>query len=188
MEVWKPKVSGVRNVPYGLNKLINDPIDGFCFVFEDEKDVERALQHGLSATCNVGGAGKWAHELNQFLIGWTVCIVPDNDIAGRNHARKVEVSLRCAGIDCFILRGYLDDFNSNADFSDWMNFNNDDVKKFVCLAQNATKSPRKIEQLSGLVLNKKPTEDELADHVVEAIGRKNLITNHSETMHWNGKR
>ena len=66
---------------------------GFYFVYEGEKDVERAWQHGLSATCNVGGAGKWADELNQFLIGRTVCIVPDNDVAGTNHARIVFIEI-----------------------------------------------------------------------------------------------
>ena len=191
---WKPKVSGVRNVPYGLNKLINDPIDGFCFVFEGEKDVQRAWQHGLSATCNVGGAGKWAHELNQYIYGWTVCIVPDNDAAGTNHARKVEASLRSSGIDCFILWKYLDGLNAKEDFSDWMDLNNNDVEKFVSLARNAAKAPQKTEThydgeaLSGLLSNKKPTEDELADLVVAALGSENLITNHSGTLHWNGKR
>ena len=57
-EQWQPKVSCARNVPYGLNRLLSNNEVEFCFVYEGEKDVERAWQHGLSATCNVGGAGK----------------------------------------------------------------------------------------------------------------------------------
>ena len=166
-EQWQPKVLGVRNVPYGLNKLINEPKDGFCFVFEGEKDVERAWQHGLSATCNVGGAGKWAPELNQFLIERTVCIVPDNDTAGSNHARKVEASLRSAGIDCFILWDYTDALNTKADFSDWMNLNNNDVEKFLRLVRSTQKAPRRTEtpndeeKLSLPLSNRKPTKTNL---------------------------
>ena len=86
---WKPKVAGVRNVPYGLDRLRDDNKDELCFVFEGEKDAERAWQNGLLATCNVGGAGKWTIDLNQYLFGRTVCIVPDNDDAGSKHAKKV---------------------------------------------------------------------------------------------------
>jgi len=55
---WIPKVTGVRNVVYGLDRLINADRSLMCFVFEGEKDVERAWEHGLTATCNVSGAGK----------------------------------------------------------------------------------------------------------------------------------
>ena len=70
-----------------------------------------------------------------------------------------------------------------------MDLNNSDVEKFVSLARNAAKAPRKTEThydgetLSGLLSNKKPTEDELADLVVAALGSENLITNHSDTLH-----
>ena len=56
-EQWKPKVDCVRNVPYGLDRLSEDYSDKICFVFEGEKDVERAWCNGLLATCNVGGGG-----------------------------------------------------------------------------------------------------------------------------------
>ena len=166
-EQLQPKVSGVRNVPYGLNKLINEPKDGFCFIFEGEKDVERTWQHGLSATCNVGRTGKWAPELNQFLIERTVCIVPDNDTAGSNHARKVEASLRASAIDCLILWDYTDALNTKADFSDRMDFYNNDEEKFLRLVRSTQKAPRRTEtpndeeKLSLPLSNRKPTEDKL---------------------------
>ena len=194
-EQWKPKVTGVRNVPYGLDRLRDDNNDELCFVFEGEKDVERAWHNGLIATCNVGGAGKWANDLNQYLVGKTVCIVPDNDEAGSNHAQKVQASLRSSGIDCFILWDYRDGLDVKGDFSDWMDANHDDLKKFKSLAESAAKAPRHVEKPpefeampSVSLSNKKPTEDELADIVLQALDERNLITNYSGTMHWNGQR
>ncbi|MBT6544377.1 MAG: hypothetical protein HOL77_09920 [Rhodobacteraceae bacterium] len=194
-EQWKPKVTGVRNVPYGLDRLRDDNNDELCFVFEGEKDVERAWHNGLIATCNVGGAGKWANDLNQYLVGRTVCIVPDNDEAGSNHAQKVQASLHSSGIDCFILWDYRDGLDVKGDFSDWMDANHDDLKKFKSLAESAAKAPRQVEKPpefeampSVSLSNKKPTEDELADIVLQALDERNLITNYSGTMHWDGQR
>ena len=141
---WKPKVTGVRNVPYGLDRLRRDNEDGLCFVFEGEKDVERAWHNGLIATCNVGGAGKWTIDLNQYLFGRTVCIVPDNDDTGSKHAKKVEASLHSSGIDCFILWDYRHDLNEKGDFSDWMDINRNEVDKFCSLAKSAAKAPRQV--------------------------------------------
>ena len=192
---WKPKVAGVRNVPYGLDRLRDDNKDELCFVFEGEKDVERAWHNGLIATCNVGGAGKWTIDLNQYLVGRTVCIVPDNDDAGSKHAKKVQASLRSSGIDCFILWDYKNGLDEKGDFSDWMDVNNDDSDKFRNLAESAAKTPRQVETAprdetipSKQISNKKPTEDELAGLVLKALGEQNLITNYSGTMHWNGQR
>jgi len=184
-EQWKPKVTGVRNVPYGLDRLRDDNNDELCFVFEGEKDVERAWHNGLIATCNVGGAGKWANDLNQYLVGRTVCIVPDNDEAGSNHAQKVQASLHSSGIDCLILWDYRDGLDVKGDFSDWMDANHDDLKKFKSLAESAAKAPRQVEKPpefeampSVSLSNKKPTEDELADIVLQALDERNLITNY----------
>ena len=144
-EQWKPKVDGVRNVPYGLDRLSEDYSDKICFVFEGEKDVERAWCNGLLATCNVGGAANWKDELNQYLGGRTVCIVPDNDEAGEMHAKKVHASLCKAGIDCFVFWDYQKGLPPKGDFSDWMDLNNNAGDKFLALAENAAKAPRQVE-------------------------------------------
>mgnify|MGYP001364350198 CR=1 FL=1 len=96
-------VKGVSNIPYGADRLAEDYSENLVFIFEGEKDVERAWRLGLSATCNVGGAKNWKDELNKYLKGRIVCIVPDNDKAGTNHAQEVQASLNKSGIDCFIL-------------------------------------------------------------------------------------
>ena len=76
-----------------------------------------------------------------------------------------------------------------------MDANHNDLKEFRSLAESAAKAPRQVEKLpefeampSGSLSNKKPTEDELADIVLQALGERNLITNYSGTMHWNGQR
>ena len=78
----------MANIPYRLPELLEDKFDCPLFIFEGEKDADRAIDKGLHAACNVGGAGKWTRELNQYLIGMSVCIVPDNDAAGLDHATK----------------------------------------------------------------------------------------------------
>ena len=120
---WKPKVTGVRNVPYGLDRLGDNNKNELCYIFEGEKDVERAWKNGFTATCNVGGAGNWSSDLNKYLVGRTVCIVPDNDEAGSNHAKKVQASLHSYDIDCFIFWDYCGDLDEKGDFSDWMDIN-----------------------------------------------------------------
>ena len=90
--------------------------------------MERAWKNGFTATCNVGGAGNWSSDLNKYLVGRTVCIVPDNDEAGSNHAKKVQASLRSYDIDCFIFWDYCGDLDEKGDFSDWMDINSNDFE------------------------------------------------------------
>ena len=142
-ESWKPGVKGVPNPPYGLYRLLNDLEDQLCFVFEGEKDVERAWEFGLSATCNSGGANNWKTEQSNWLKDRKICIVPDNDEAGKKHAKSVEHSLRKLSIDCFILWEYSSDLPEKGDFSDWMDLNYNDIEGFLRLAEQASKRPAK---------------------------------------------
>lgn len=142
---WKPKVYGVRNVPYGLDRLRENHTDNICFIFEGEKDVERAWRNGLLATCNVGGAGKWSDELNEYLLGRSVCVVPDKDEAGTKHAKSVHASLSASGVDCFILWDYQKSLDEKGDFSDWMDLHEDNVDEFLSIVNTAAQAPRKAE-------------------------------------------
>ena len=47
------------------------------------------VQHGFSATCNPGGAGKWQDGYTETLRGADVVIIADKDKAGRDHAQLV---------------------------------------------------------------------------------------------------
>jgi hypothetical protein len=85
----------VRTVPYRLPDLLAaKEADRVIWLCEGEKDVHALVDHGLAATCNAGGAGKWTAEHAQFLEGMDVTIVADRDEPGQRHALHVVETLR----------------------------------------------------------------------------------------------
>ncbi|WP_406199213.1 hypothetical protein OG331_22940 [Streptomyces sp. NBC_01017] len=82
-------------VPYRLPELLAaKEADRVIWIAEGEKDVHALVDHGLPATCNAGGSGKWGAEHAQHLEGADVTIVADRDDKGREHATAVVESLR----------------------------------------------------------------------------------------------
>src|SRR5438309_483588 len=71
---------------------------------EGEKDVDRLLQLGLVATCNSEGAGKWRTELNQYLAGRHVVLIPDYDKPGETHVDQVGRGLLPVAASVEVLR------------------------------------------------------------------------------------
>ena len=132
---WKPGVKGIADVPYRLDELCEDAPDKTVFIFEGEKDVDRAVSNGLSATCNAGGAGNWKPELNDFLKDRKICIVPDNDTPGLNHAQKLLDDFVTDNIEAFILTSHLPKLQDKGDFSDWMDTHKDDIDAFLSLVK-----------------------------------------------------
>ena len=51
------------------------------FIVEGEKDADRLHRHGLMATSNAGGAGKWVKDFARYFADRHVVILPDNDAA-----------------------------------------------------------------------------------------------------------
>jgi hypothetical protein len=85
----------VRLLPYRLPELLEaKQADRVIWIAEGEKDVHALVDHGLAATCNAGGAGKWTAEHAAFLKGADVTICADRDPKGREHATAVVDSLR----------------------------------------------------------------------------------------------
>lgn len=85
----------VALIPYRLPELLAaKQADRVIFVCEGEKDVHALVDHGLAATCNAGGAGKWTAEHAQYLDGADVTIVADRDEKGQAHATAVVETLR----------------------------------------------------------------------------------------------
>lgn len=127
---WLWNLTGVDRVLYRLPELIADESDGWVFIAEGEKDVDEGLRAvGLTATCNVGGAGKWRPEYNQYLRSRKVCILPDNDppparaekkegFAGQKHAVKIYQSLRGTA-ECVVILA-LPNLPIKGDVSDWL--------------------------------------------------------------------
>ncbi|MEU5094921.1 toprim domain-containing protein [Streptomyces sp. NPDC020996] len=82
-------------VPYRLPELLAaKEADRVIWIAEGEKDVHALVEHGLAATCNAAGAGKWTAEHAAYLEGADVTIVADRDEKGREHATAVVDSLR----------------------------------------------------------------------------------------------
>lgn len=92
---WIWNMQGVDRTLYRLPQVIQAVRDGQpVWIVEGEKDADAIVEAGGTATCNVGGAGKWSPHLSSLLAGADVVIVADNDDPGREHARKVSDGLR----------------------------------------------------------------------------------------------
>jgi hypothetical protein len=115
---WTWKLDGVPRVLYRLPELLAADPTAIVYVAEGEKDVDQLRALGLVATTNVGGAGKWRSEYSDVLRGRQVVILPDNDAAGRDHARKVAAALtgKASAVAVVELPGLSD----KGDVSDWL--------------------------------------------------------------------
>ncbi|MGZ9083798.1 MAG: phage/plasmid primase, P4 family, partial [Rhodoplanes sp.] len=129
---WTWQVKGVRQVPYRLFELRVNAADGPVLLVEGERDVDRLASLGFVATCNAGGANKWPAELNSHFQELAVCILPDNDDAGRSHADKVAASLH--GIATGIRIVPLPGLAKGGDVSDWLN-SGGDAQQLVALCE-----------------------------------------------------
>jgi hypothetical protein len=95
----------VAVVPYRLPELLAaKEADQVIWIAEGEKDVHALVDHGLAATCNAGGAGKWTAEHAQYLEGADVTIVADRDEPGRAHALHVVETLRGLAHSVYIVQ------------------------------------------------------------------------------------
>ncbi|WP_423457608.1 DUF3987 domain-containing protein [Ottowia sp. VDI28] len=118
---WSWDVKGITQVPYRLPSLLAASLDTMVFIPEGEKDANTLAAHQLVATCNAGGAGKWADSLTQHLIGRRVILLPDNDDAGRNHVRLVASKLLSVAFEVRILdlAEHWPEMPHKGDVSDW---------------------------------------------------------------------
>jgi len=87
---WIWNMDGVIRIPYRLSEVIGA---NKVIVTEGEKDADRIRAEGMTATCNVGGAGKWLDAYSEFLAGKDVIVIPDNDEPGKKHAESIIKSL-----------------------------------------------------------------------------------------------
>lgn len=121
---WEYNLTGVKRVPYHLRQLrAGIENNKLVFVVEGEKDVHVAESHGLTATCNPGGAGKWREDYGQWFQGAHVVVLPDNDQPGVEHAEGVAQALVAKARSVRILR--LQGVPEKGDLTDWFNLGND---------------------------------------------------------------
>ena len=113
---WIWKLGRTPRMLYRLPELLAAGPDECVFVAEGEKDADRLASVGLIATCNPGGAGKWARVSDDSVLdGRRVAIIADKDKSGRAHAKDVARRLhgRVADLRMLELPG------PGKDVSDW---------------------------------------------------------------------
>ena len=115
---WIGDLQGVKPVLYLLPELQAADPDEVVWVVEGEKDADTLHGHGLVATTNPRGPGRWQKSYNTELRGRRVAVIPDNDAPGTEHAIKVATSLTGAGrsLRIITLPGVCD----GGDISDWL--------------------------------------------------------------------
>lgn len=116
---WISGLEDTRRVLYRLPEVLQAVSEGrTVFVAEGEKDVEAVRGLGLVATTNPFGAGKWKAEYGDYLLNAHVVVIPDNDEAGRSHARDVVASVvgKAATIKLLEVPG----LPEKGDISDWI--------------------------------------------------------------------
>jgi len=114
---WIWKLDGTRRVLYRLPEVLGRREEA-VYLVEGEKDADALAAQGLLATTNPGGAGKWRDEFAEPLRGRDVVILPDNDDAGRRHAREVASSLAGAASSVKVVE--LTGLPQKGDVSDWL--------------------------------------------------------------------
>ena len=88
----KGAMEGVDPLPYRLPDILRSDEDDAILVVEGEKDVDRAFEEGWIATTSHGGANRtdltWPKFLH-LLPRRDYYVIPDNDVGGKEHAKKV---------------------------------------------------------------------------------------------------
>jgi hypothetical protein len=115
---WVWDLKGVERLLYRLPELLAADPSEPVYVLEGEKDADRLRELGLVATTNPMGAGKWLPSFSNVLSGRHVVVLPDNDGAGRDHARQVAQSLTGVAASVKVLE--LPGLPEAGDVSDWL--------------------------------------------------------------------
>ena len=119
---WVNGLNGIADVPYNLRGIYQHASDT-VFVVEGEKDADRLIALGYTATTNPGGAGKWPDSYAKYFVDRDVVVLPDNDDAGRKHAEKVRECLD--GVASSVRVVDLPDLPEKGDVSNWLDNGND---------------------------------------------------------------
>ncbi len=106
---------GITPTLYRLPEVLRSQT---IFIVEGEKDADNLGALGLTATTSPMGAGKWKPHYNRYLQGKKVAIIPDNDAAGRKHARAIAAGLVVVAEAVKIVD--LPNLKPKGDISDWL--------------------------------------------------------------------
>lgn len=201
---WKIGVKGITRVLYRLPELIAAKKPSIVFVVEGEKKVEALNNWGLVATCNVGGAGKWAKGYGKFLAGHDVVILPDNDPVnvetgrrtGFDHAMDVINSCRSSAKSIRILE--LPELQLKGDVVDWIKAGGTLPKLLQLLEQPISDLPAIKTEVDPAITQMDPLDLRLQDSRTDSGNARRLIRDHGDDLKfcfpwkswvvWDGKR
>ena len=156
---WLWSMKGVERVLYRLPEVLKAVVEGRAvFVCEGEKDVEALESLGLCATCNPGGAGKWAPGYTEALTGAKVFILPDKDAPGRNHAALVMRELEGKAESVRVVELPDRDGHPVKDAADWVNAGGtvEELREIVRTAP-AWSPPEPVERMAVEPTRPEPT-------------------------------
>lgn len=113
--IWD--LQGVRRTLYRLPEVIQASSQDFISITEGEADADRLHDIGFAATTS-GSATSWKPEFAKYFKGKLVCIIPDNDKAGRDYMKSVTDSLYGVAAEIRVIE--LPNLRESEDVSDWL--------------------------------------------------------------------
>jgi hypothetical protein len=119
---WAYDLDGVERVPYRLPEVNEAASTGrMVFVVEGEKDADRLVDFGLTATTNAQGANyAWPQSWAEHVRGCErVVVIADNDEPGRRHAHQVAEVVSTTVDDVRVIEA-LPSVGEKGDVSDWL--------------------------------------------------------------------
>lgn len=141
---WVWNLDGVRRILYRLPELLEVDPKRMVLIPEGPRKAERLHSMDFVATSNAGGSGKWLPEFSQALAGRHVCLLPDNDAAGRKHAEVVAGSLLMHNVASLrIVQVPVE--KEKGDVLDWLSAGGTaaELKRLIGRADAWTRAPRK---------------------------------------------
>jgi hypothetical protein len=183
---WIANMKGITPVLYHLPDILEADQDTWVFLVEGEKDVERLRSLGLTATCALGGAGKWLDHYSTFLANHKVAAIPDNDPDNPQKPHEAFVGQKHIVTACHSTLEFADkvvaltlpDLPPRGDVSDWLDAGGT-AEELIALAEAAAPwtAESRLEDLLPKVAPPKESLAELLDSVMQFITRFVVVSN-----------
>lgn len=171
---WVYSLKDIKTIIYNLQAVTTAISKGeTIYIVEGEKDVENLNSIGITSTTSPMGAGKWRKHYSEYLKGANVIILPDNDNAGREHAKKVYAELEGYAVSKKIVE--LPNLPEKGDVSDWLAMGGT-KEKLLEIVENAScntleeytqNTLNNTEKLPKWIKEKKVIPQVLASHIRE---------------------
>jgi hypothetical protein len=167
---------GIRRVLYRLPELVAADVGELVFIVEGEKHADALAALGLTATTSPFGAtAKWLDSYSESLRDRHVCILPDNDDPGRNHANKIAEAL--AGIAASVKRLYLPGLPPKGDVIDWLDAGgtHEDLLALADSAENIGQSDDRPRSMKDRLAERRDLHQPVIDGLLREGETMNMI-------------